>query len=553
MEFKSYGLVAAALRGECWEPAALARGSYVPGRRVYIEGTRVSEGTLPPIPVAVAKPGWRTPLVVRGVRRTTFDRPNRPTLMARSLPLGRVLGTAPLYHDRKCPDTFDHGVRSRFTRPMPEPEPGELARFEATVDAWLAKNLQPLDTLPDFDAWIAHTPYTESRKAQLRQARSSFVDFPSLAECQRIAGFPKTEPYLKFKAERPINSRCDAFKTWFGPITHSVEQLVFRSNHSNGTPVFVKFIPVPLRRLAVMALRIVGFYYYNSDYTSFEASFSKRMMQATSFRLYRHMLKKFPQHWAFVEKVLGGKNKIKTSLCSITVEALRMSGEMDTSLANGFTNAMVFTHLIARGKLTGFFLVEGDDGILAVSRRLTREDLDVVYNLGFILKIEEVSDPCEASFCGMIFADQGVVKDPVRTFINFGWTTSFIHAGPKVMLSLSRAKALSLAYETGTCPLNWVLAQRVLKETRGVRVTHRTEGYNHVPSDEASCIAVLAEPTLATRMLYARKFNVSVEAQLRAEQYIRTCDIWAGMNLTSLGIEHLCDRAVLRGDHCTYG
>jgi hypothetical protein len=475
--------------------------------------------------------------------------------MARALPIARLLGVTPFYLDRNCPDTFAHGVASRFARPMPEPDEAELRAFEANTQAWLDANLSPLEDLPDFDDWLDGTPYTQSRKSELADERRRFAgEFPDEAECHVVKSFMKTEPYLKPKAARPINSRTDLFKVFFGPIVHSIEKKLFNArDHDTGNNIFVKYIPVPFRPLLIAALRKMGFYYYSTDYPSFEASFTRRLMQATSFLLYRHMLKKFPTHWRFIEAVLGGKNRIRSKLFQLVVEALRMSGEMDTSCANGFSNAMVFNHLLVSRGIHGSYVVEGDDGLLAVGRKLTSEDLLVVEKLGFLLKITEEDDPCEASFCGLIFADQGVVKDPVRTFVNIGWTNSFIYGGFRVMLSLARAKGLALAYETGSCPLNWALATAMLKTTRGVKITHRPDSYNQIPSDEATCLERIQAPTLATRLLYERKFGLSIREQLEAEHYILNTDLWQGLDPKALHIDHLLDPALVSMSHCSYG
>lgn len=332
----------------------------------------------------------------------------------------------------------------------------------------------------------------------------------------------KTEPYLKAKAARPINSRADTFKVFFGPIVHEIEQQVFNSCHTDGTLNFVKFVPVPDRCQHVRAMRRTGRRYYQTDYTAFEAGMMPDVMQAGVLRVYRYMLQKYPEHYQFIADILSGKNHIKFAHFSLDCVARRMSGEMDTSLANGLQNLFNCLTVAEKHQLVESHLFEGDDGIIAVEGGFPDAAIGDFEKLGHILKIIEVDDPCEASFCGLIFADQGVLKDPQRLFANFGWTTSFIHGGKKVMMSLLRAKALSLAYEAGSCPLAWVLAQEALHFTRGVRVTHRPDSYNHVPNDEAECMAHLVEPSFATRSLFAKLFHMSIEQQLRAEEHIRS-------------------------------
>lgn len=108
-----------------------------------------------------------------------------------------------------------------------------------------------------------------------------------------------------------------------------------------------------------------------------------------------------------------------------------MSGDMCTSLGNGISNYLLAKFLVERkgGQLRGVF--EGDDGLFSTTVLLDEKDYE---KLGFTIKIERVDDPTRASFCGMIYTKSGeVVRDPRKVFQNFGWTSSCIHGGRKVM------------------------------------------------------------------------------------------------------------------------
>jgi len=153
-----------------------------------------------------------------------------------------------------------------------------------------------------------------------------------------------------------------------------------------------------------------------------------------------------------------------------------MSGEMNTSLGNGWANYILFSYIVQGkgGEWEGF--VEGDDGIFCSSVPVETSD----YNrLGFDVKIEEVDNISEASFCGIISAPDGtLLKDPRRVLQTFGWTHSFIHAGDEVMDELLRAKALSLCYEAPQCPILGVLARSALAFTEGVTPRFVQDGYH---------------------------------------------------------------------------
>lgn len=178
-------------------------------------------------------------------------------------------------------------------------------------------------------------------------------------------------------------------------------------------------------------------------------------------------------------------------------------------------NLMLAKFIASRkgGELHGF--VEGDDGLFATDIELTTEDYA---ELGFTIKIEEVADPCRASFCGMIFAESGeIIKDPHKFLSNFGWTHSFIHAGPTIMDELLRAKALSAVYETPQCPILGALARRALEGTRHVNPRFVADGFHTLP-DEVAVPKFC--PSLDTRQLFADEFGVSIETQLLVESWI---------------------------------
>jgi len=197
-----------------------------------------------------------------------------------------------------------------------------------------------------------------------------------------------------------------------------------------------------------------------------------------------------------------------------------MSGDMCTSLGNGFTNMMLalFIAKEKHGHLEG--VVEGDDGLFSSSVELTKEDYA---ELGFSIKIESISDPCRASFCGMIFADSGeIIRDPVRFLSTFGWTTSFITAGSCIMDQLLRAKALSAVYETPQCPIVGALARFALSRTRGVVPRFIHDGY-HVCHDEVALPDFA--PSDDTRELFSQLYSVPIPLQKEIEKAIQCGDM----------------------------
>jgi len=161
-----------------------------------------------------------------------------------------------------------------------------------------------------------------------------------------------------------------------------------------------------------------------------------------------------------------------------------------------------------------FGFVEGDDGLFATDALLNE---GMYKALGFTIKIVEVRDPCAASFCGMIFAESGeIIRDPIAFMAGFGWTSSFISAGPKIMHELLRAKALSAVYETPQCPIVGVLARIALARTRGYAARFVEDGYHVFPHDEIPLPAF--SPSMDTRLLVAQEFGIAPEVQILIER-----------------------------------
>jgi len=197
-----------------------------------------------------------------------------------------------------------------------------------------------------------------------------------------------------------------------------------------------------------------------------------------------------------------------------------MSGEMNTSLGNTFTNfiACYFIHMSKGGTDEGFDAVfEGDDALVCTDIEFTPQDFE---NLGFKVKLESV-DPQMASFCGQIFTDQGVtIRDPIKFFQGFGWTHSCIHAGNDVLLSLLRGKCLSALYETPDCPIISEAAWYCLARSGNV-ARFSPDGYHNYDA-HAKYTPRPPKITAQTRALFSEKFGISPGAQLHAEKLIRT-------------------------------
>jgi len=242
-----------------------------------------------------------------------------------------------------------------------------------------------------------------------------------------------------------------------------------------------------------------------------------------------------------INNTLCGVNRMHTrSGIRANCKGLRMSGDMCTSLGNGFTNLMLFYYILS---LKGYTpdrvsaLVEGDDGLFAVPIpcKITSDDY---LKCGFTIKIEEFQDPVRASFCRLIFSNsRQCIRDPRRFLDSFGWTHSHLYANDKVMYELLRAKALSAIYETPHCPIVSVIARKALLMSEGYRPRFVYDGFHDiVPSDFN---IPQFNPTSDTRQLFADLYHISIEDQIKLECRIMSGDLDCVSNILLPDSSHI--------------
>jgi len=160
--------------------------------------------------------------------------------------------------------------------------------------------------------------------------------------------------------------------------------------------------------------------------------------------------------------------------------------------------------------------VEGDDGLFALLGSAPTPE--AFLQLGFKIKLIPVNDPSLASFCGIISAEGGLIREPIRFISTFGWTFSYLQAGLPLRMGLLRAKALSTIYEMPQCPVSGALARRALIITRGYTPRFVNDGYHPVPPDESAIPQY--NPSPAVRALYSQMFGISPQLQVYLESKI---------------------------------
>jgi len=344
----------------------------------------------------------------------------------------------------------------------------------------------------------------------------------------------KDESYPTYKHPRAINSRSDEFKCAVGPIFKLIEAEVYK------LPAFIKHVPVAERPDYIMGrLHREGAIYLATDYTAFESLFVEKLMAACEFELYSYMTKFLPDGANFmrlVREVLGGENLCVFKRFRVRLNATRMSGEMCTSLGNGFSNLMFMLFTCQEAGCTEVDgVVEGDDGLFTMIGNPPKEE-DFA-KLGLVIKAVEHDTIATASFCGIVFdpIDRINITDPAKVLVNFGWTQR-IHnrARPSKLTGLLRCKALSYAYQYPGCPIIQELAAYGLRVTGRVTNAKALELMYQKGKDSYQRGIVRAavlqgnipwkETGWATRILVERLYGFTVEQQLHIEAYLRSLD-----------------------------
>jgi hypothetical protein len=420
------------------------------------------------------------------------------------------------------------GVFKRFACKPPDAEADLLARLKAFVLLWCCQNLVPLPSDSDLsvDAWLEQTGYSRGRINELKNKWKNCGGVLSPRHFV-VKSFVKDESYPEWKHARWINSRTDEFKCAVGPTFKAIEKELFKSSW------FIKKIPVKDRpKFIYDNVYRLGSKYVCTDYTAFESHFTRLLFESCEFVLYDFMTQYLPSREEFhyyIHDVIGGRNECFSKLVTVAVQATRMSGEMCTSLGNGFSNLMFFLFLCKLKGCTNIVgVIEGDDGLFAVTGPHPTED--DFKRLGLTIKMQVFDDLAKASFCGLIFdaSDLINIADPIKILCQTGFSTQqYVFAKSKILRGLLKAKAFSLAYQYPGCPIICSFSRYLLRVLEDDYVYFRkgNSDYSDFLQKEAYTFwlhhreVLEVDPLPATRLLMENVYGISVSDQYAMETY----------------------------------
>jgi hypothetical protein len=244
--------------------------------------------------------------------------------------------------------------------------------------------------------------------------------------------------------------------------------------------------------------------------------------------MYRHMVKNLPQGKSFMKLLdfaLCGKNQVDFKTHTAFIEACRMSGEMNTSLGNGFCNYMVYLFLHHElGNKDYDCVIEGDDCLGTFSGIIPTAEMYA--ELGFNVKIEIHDDLSTASFCGLIFCPEDYISivDPIKVILKTGWTSrKYANCGGRMCKKLLKAKALSNVHQYNGCPIIVTYSLMILR-LLGDKIAPNFGEFSLYYHEELlksmkNGLPDITVPSIHSRMLMETVFNITISEQLVLEDY----------------------------------
>lgn len=433
--------------------------------------------------------------------------------------------TDPCYCVTTSKNNWRRGIIKRCAHAENKTNPKLLIEFYKFVHG-IIKKLPILEGGHDFfelrEDWLLNSNYSAKRREFLRKSGlkvlNGEVSKHRLYQCK---SFIKREFYGEMKEPRIINSRSDFFKAVAGPFIHAIEKLVYDEH-------FIKHMH-PDEVAAKMTDLAQGYdLFYETDYSSFEGSFTLDFQKHVELAMFKHCLANYPEATSLIEGAYS-TNYLHYGDVGCSFDGSRMSGDMWTSLANGFSNYCICKFMMMKSGSYGNFLVEGDDGYIACTREI---DFTIARDLGFKLKVEPRTNHRDISFCSLHVCDGRIVPDIRRTLNHFGSSCQLkianLYQGTskrsqRRFKQFIKSKALSLLAVGRGIPVLQEISLQLLRLHEGVGIHSQfIDWWERTFFDMSN---IKPEPvTMSVREYVAKEFNIPVDLQYKIETAVRNCD-----------------------------
>lgn len=337
-----------------------------------------------------------------------------------------------------------------------------------------------------------------------------------------VRNFLKIETSEKCGDPRNISPRNDLALSTLGPYISAIEHKLVAA------PFLVKGLSLPQRIEKMSNLRGYRFY-YETDYSRFDASISAEML-ASFEHMWLTLCFDPVDHEQFAGALAASLVTSGRSDVGVTYRLLgtRCSGDAHTSVANGVMNHML-TFLMTCHLSDCVSYHEGDDGIIATNEGIDSQ-FETLPDLGFLIKVDKYNHLNDTSFCGMFLVDDPIrglqmYSDPLRCMAK-------LHTACADGLSqdLLVAKAMSIFNLNPSTPIitAWcqhilrVVPSRLLRPTKRARllstVNRVTRGGRKQEYIDLDIRAVDITPDV--RASFAARTGIGVAEQLAYERYL---------------------------------
>nr|ASS83278.1 RNA-dependant RNA polymerase [Lake Sinai virus 2] len=375
------------------------------------------------------------------------------------------------------------------------------------------------DTTPlTLDSWVSRYPQARQKELRLAFARLQGSTLVQTSQT-KVRNFIKVEPMAKCSDPRNISPRSDATLSTLGPYFSAIE------HNAAGLPFLIKGCDMAAR--ATKMRDLLGWpHYYEIDYSRFDLSISAEVISqfehAWISLVYAPDM--HPLFWQTLVATLVTSGFSEYGI-TYTLPGSRCSGDPHTSVGNGILNAFL-TWLVTFDKSCSYYC-EGDDGIIGCAQPIC-DEIEIIPDLGFMLKIDHYEHIDDCSFCGMyLLDDRGLLRmysDPVRTL-------SKIHVccADGLPNNLIVAKALSLLNLNPCTPIVTAFCRHILRVVRSVLLNPRNRNRLATAVKRVAPWAVYfpfsyepsySEPTPAMRAAFSARTGISPALQISYEQYL---------------------------------
>lgn len=472
------------------------------------------------------------------------DRVDEPCAVA----IGPILESSPYIANYRSTNNWYDGMRKRMTHDIAF-DPHLMKDFKKFVGRYVTR-YEPLENFGiSVESanlyWLDPCKhYTVKRKDVLRSYITEYCEVGIDAfirehrDFYSCMSFIKREFYSEVKSARIINSRSDEFKALCGAHIKRIENVVTHTKH------FIKTITLDERVKRMTEIVQKYQYVFETDYSSFEGTQSQEFHQACEGQLFKHMLSNNPEVWRIIGPIFDKEfREVCISIPSkrnerMSFKGSRMSGDLWTSLGNGFSNMMVFLfslHRLTRKlRLTqaidADWLCEGDDGYFAANYDFSAIFQDTAEKLGLRMKVDHGEELNDVSFCSTCVGPGGIaVPNFWRILEKFGYVFDdtiimrYSDKPTRAELNLLWAKNLSLNATSQGVPILQPLTIQLAKIIKPRTLRRKFFTYWEIEKYDILEWTIRETPiTMEMRTFFAERFGVSVDKQLQVESFIRT-------------------------------